>query len=494
MSSERPNFLLIMTDQQRYDSLGCYGFAGAHTPNIDRLAVEGIVFDHCYVTNPICTPSRSSILTGKHLPGHGVYRLHDVLPEDEVLVTKRLQQSGYTTALIGKLHVSGRVYEGKNRHPNDGFDVYEWCMDPRMYFDSPFNTYSRWLDEQDPAFAKLMRDKQRRPRHIPRKYHVTHWAAERTIDFIERWDGNKPFFCLMSNFDPHSPYDDHPLEMRDLVDASRIPDPVGIPGETNWKPYGLRRAHDAFFKKRASRDISLETIKEERLGYYASIALLDLEIGRVLESLEKKGVAENTLVIFVSDHGDMLGDHELFRKGAFFYDPCVRVPLIMRWPVRLPGGNRVESLVQPHDLAATISAAAGYTTDELARAMPESRDLVPVAAGRQPRCRDYAVCCWRNSAYGDGDIYFDPPLHATMFRDERYKLSVYHDLQGMGLHSEGLLYDMQDDPDELHDLWNDPNHQGVKIRLLQRMLDWITTQELRLGSRGGEAPAHPGVE
>jgi len=491
MSTEQPNILVIMTDQQRYDSLGCYGCAAVHTPNLDRLASEGVVFEHCYVNSTLCTPSRASMLTGKHLPGHGVYRLHDVLPEDEILISKRLQQSGYTTALIGKLHVSGRAYEAKTRHPNDGFDVYEWCMDPRLYLDSPLNAYARWLDERDPAFGQLMRDKARRPRHIPYEYHVTHWAAERTIDFIEKWTEEKPFFCLMSNFDPHSPYDDHPLEMRDLIDPSKIPDPVTVPGETSSKPLGIRREYE---RRGSFRGLSPEDIREMRLGYYTSIALLDLEIGRVLEALERKGIVENTLVIFVSDHGDMLGDHELFTKGAFFYDPCVRVPLIIRWPARLRGGTRVGTLVQPHDLAATILTAAGYTTDELASLMPESQDLIPVAAGREPGVRDYAICCFRNSGYGDGEIYFDPPLHATMIRDEKYKLSVYHDLQGMGTHSEGLLYDMEKDKLELHDLWNDPAHQEIKMRLLQRLLDWVTSQELRLGTRGGEALVYPGCE
>jgi len=137
--NSKPNILLIMTDQQRYDSLGCYGFKGIATPNLDRLASEGVLFENCYVNNPICTPSRASIFTGKHLPGHGVYRLNDMLPKDEVVFTKRLQDVGYQTALIGKLHISAAMFELENRNENDGFDIYDWCHEPAIFLDGKCN-------------------------------------------------------------------------------------------------------------------------------------------------------------------------------------------------------------------------------------------------------------------------------------------------------------------------------------------------------------------
>ena len=121
--AKQNNILLILTDQQRWDSLGCYGTPGVHTPNLDRLASEGIIFDRCYANATICTPSRACLWTGKHIPGHGVHALHDCLPNNEILFPKRLQQIGYRTALIGKLHVSGHYHENDGRHPNDGFDM-----------------------------------------------------------------------------------------------------------------------------------------------------------------------------------------------------------------------------------------------------------------------------------------------------------------------------------------------------------------------------------
>ena len=126
MSNSKPNILLIMTDQQRVDSLGCYNCDAVKSPNLDRLADEGVLFENCVVSNTICTPSRASIWTGKDLPGHGVMRLYDNLHEDEVLFPVHLQKHGYRTALFGKLHVSSMIAESTGRHPNDGFDVYEW--------------------------------------------------------------------------------------------------------------------------------------------------------------------------------------------------------------------------------------------------------------------------------------------------------------------------------------------------------------------------------
>ena len=142
----RPNILLIMTDQQRSDSLGCYGADWVRTPNLDALAAGGTRFETCTINNPICTPSRASMFTGKELPGHGVYRLHDRLPDGETLFPDRLRtDAGYRTALFGKLHVSARAVEEAERHPRDGLEVYEWCLESCVSMDSRFNGYVSWL-------------------------------------------------------------------------------------------------------------------------------------------------------------------------------------------------------------------------------------------------------------------------------------------------------------------------------------------------------------
>ena len=497
--TSRPNILLIMTDQQRFDSLSCYGCGAIKTPNLDHLAAGGVRFDNCYVNATICTPSRASIMTGKPVSGHGVYKLHDNLPEDEVLISERLRRKGYQTALIGKLHVSGRVTEARERHPNDGFDVYDWCLDPGgLHFDSQFNAYARWLESNHPAFFERLQKEGRKTRNFPAETHFSTWAAERTIELLQKRDRSKPFFYKMSLFDPHDPYFDYPPEAAALVDISRLPDIVTDDEAGNPIPADLIREQKRTFYRGGKRPTPDE-IEQIRLGYYASIAFFDVQIGRVLDTLDKEGLAGNTMVIFVSDHGDMMGDHELLMKGPHFYDPCAKVPFIIRYPAEIPSetgdlesGLAIEELVQPHDIAATVLSAAGFSAEELHSIMPHSMDLLPLvgaAAGEAAsHGRGYAVSEYRNAGYGTGGRYFDPPVHCTMFRDKRYKLTVYHRMDMPACEPEGQLFDMEADPLELNNLWNNADYAAIKSVMTGRLMDWmVETSCTYAGTRGGEA-------
>lgn len=478
-----PNVLLVMTDQQRFDTLKAYGFEAGNTPNLDGLAAEGAVFERCYATNPICSPSRASLLTGHHLPEHGVYRLYDVLPDDEVLFPERLRALGYQTALIGKLHVSSLHAEAEARHPHDGFDRYEWCNEGCVRMDSPFHGYARWLEQVDPAFKQRLETEGRAVLHHPAHLHLSHWAAERTIDFLRERDPERPFFCLMSLFDPHNPYQDYPPHALAGIDAAAIPEPIA--DDLARRPAALRAEQaNGYFGD--ARTLSAADVRTMRLDYHANIAFADEQIGWVLRALDELGIAEETLVVFASDHGDMIGDHGLLVKGAFFYDPCVRVPLLMRWPGVIEPGTRVAGLVQLHDLAATILRAAGAAKNDLDAWMPDARDLLP-AATDGVTVREAAVCAYRDSGISAQGAW-NPPLHGTMWREGDHKLNVFH-LQGGRV--EGELYHLASDPDELHDLWSDPAQAELKAQLLARLLDWTFRVELGRGSRGGERRPAP---
>lgn len=477
-----PNILLIMTDQQRFDSLGCYGFEAANTPNLDGLAADGVVFEHCYVNNPICTPSRASLMTGKHLTGHGVYRLFDILSPDQVLFTEYLQALSYTTALFGKLHVSSNGHEANQRHPHDGFDVYEWTNEGPSQWNSQFHGYRQWMEKVDPAFGERLRQEGRGVKHHPREVHFSHWAAERTIDFINRQDGDRPFFAMMSIFDPHNPYDLYPLDCVDRVDRAQVPPPDFTDVDENNVPADVRREMaDNYYGR--YEDFTSEQIAEIRWGYHTAVAYADEEIGRVLDALAAKGLAQNTLVIFCSDHGDMLGDRRLFVKGAFFYEANVHVPLLMRWPARFAAGRRVQALVQLNDLAATILDAAGAPAADRAAWMPDSASLLPLAEGSAERVRDHAVTLYRNSGRTHNG-YYDPPINGTMYRDERYKLTLFHASPDAVGGPEGELFDMEADPGERVNLWSDPAYAGIRAQLTGRLVDWLVAQER--GSWGGE--------
>jgi len=487
LQKKRPNIMILMTDQQRFDSLSCYGCKAVKTPNLDRLAREGALFENCYSPCPVCTPSRASMLTGKAVPGHGVYRLHDILPDDQILFPKRLQRLGYQTSLIGKLHVSGLWHEATQRHPNDGFDHYHWCIDPGLNFDSPYNAFARWVKKKDPGFYERLKKEGKNLHHFPAELHFSRWASETTIELIKNRDKTRPFFALMSLFDPHDPYFDHPSEAAGMVNEENIPAPQSLPDDNN-RPTGVQRELDkSRFIKENSQTFKA-SIHDLRQGYYASIAFLDREIGKVLDCLDREGLSQNTLVVFLSDHGDMLFDRGLFTKGAFFYDPSIRVPFLMRLPGKVPAGRRVRDLVQQVDVAATVLSLAGFSKEELNKTMPHSMDLLSlIEQGRDyENYRNHAVCMYRNTGYGPGHKYFDPPIHATMFRDQSFKLNVYHDVSNNNSLG-GELYDMENDPEEKNNLWNNPEYGEVRMRSLQRLIDWMVENDVRsFGSRGGE--------
>ena len=475
------NIVMVLTDQQRWDSLGCYGVPGVYTPHLDRLAAEGVRYDRCYINGTICTPSRATLWTGKHIPGHGVHSLHDCLPEDEILFSKRLQESGYDTALFGKLHVSGHYREYERRHPNDGFGVYEWASDPKGPWGMD-NAYLRWLEARDPQLRNAIR--QGAPiGNIQVDSHMTTWSAERTIDYLkQRSPGGKPFFCCMSVFDPHSPYTNHPREMEDLLDIPNLPDVIA--GDQPFE--GRPLAHE--MERRWGPSVpDRETLARWRVGYHAGIANIDVQVGRVLETIDAKGLREETVVIFTSDHGDMMGDHGLMTKGSYFYDACTRVPMI----VRVPGGEAevCDTPVQLHDIAATCLQTAGQSADQTAEWSPDGVSLLDP---QRLKSRNRAVCLYRNSGNCNKREegyrgYFDPPIYGTMWFEDDHKVNVYHSPEPDAAHPQGEVYDLAADPNEMMNLWNAPEQQDVRAKSLLRAMDWLSLEEVRGRARGEDA-------
>lgn len=475
----KPNILLIMTDQQRYDSLGCYGFSAIPTPNIDSIGAEGVVFDNCYVNNPICTPSRASIFTGKSLTGHGVYKLNDILPETEKLFPEYLREAGYETALFGKLHVGSAVFEKDNRHKYDGFDRYCWNHEPVLFENSPYNEYAHWLEREHQEFYSEYFNKRREYGPVPAEVHCTTFLSDMTAEFIRNRSSDAPFFCCLSIFDPHNPYNDCSEEGLAAVKEEELPEPYICEGDIHL-PKDVIREREHGYMKSIDR-YTKEAIMDMRKGYYGSIAFLDMQLKKVLDALKARGIMENTMIIFVSDHGDMLGDHKLLAKGAFFFDPCTRVPLLIKPHYSVGKSRRVKSLVQPSDIAATVLAAAGYSAYEIKKIAPDSSNLLEVKENDKEKA---AVCMYRGTGICDTMNEFSPPIYATMFRKGDYKLNLYHNI--CGALAEGELYDMFRDPGETRNLWNSREHENVKLKLIMDYMNWQTAQDIQYnGSRGG---------
>ncbi len=419
-----PNILWIVTDQQRFDSLGCYGSTTVPTPNLDRLAAGGTRFDKCYCTNPICTPSRASMLTGHHVARHGVRDLDGTLADKHVLLPEHLRRLGYHTGLVGKLHVQSGHIESKRRHPNDGFDVYDFYYGGGAMMDSPLNAYAPWLEARQPRVFQRLRERGKAAGVMPADVHMTTWAAERTLDFIDHRPQDRPFFCMMSVFDPHNPYDDHPPEYEERLDKM----PVMIPPDRDVPEAILRERHDNYF---ADFDtLSPQDLLAIQRGYFASIALIDEQVGRVLDHLDALDLADSTLVVFTSDHGDMLGDHGLLVKGAVPYEANIHVPLLVRWPGHVDSGTVSDDVVQLNDLAAISLQAAGGDIS-----------LMPDAIDSLRSRREVATCVYHNSGLAKGHVPFDPPIQMAVATDGRWKLCRYGDGQE-------LLFDLATDPTE----------------------------------------------
>lgn len=489
---KRPNILMLCTDQQRFDSLGCTGAMGAHTPNIDKLAAEGTLFTNCYVQNPICSPSRASLFTGMYARNHGLWANGVSLPAHRKMFTRALADAGYDCGMIGKQHLS--ACEGWQTEPrlDDGYRVFEWSHD--AIHRSPQNAYLNWLeanfpevldtifpDEGDPSTAGAgNKAKGATPMNVvPVEAHFSHWVAERSIDFIETdRKEDEPFFLLANFFDPHHPFG-APKEFRDLIDAGAIPPPKRREGELADKP-ALQTAYSKASYSGAAPgflDYSDAEITELRASYYAMIAMVDYEVGRILASLEAAGLREDTLVIFTSDHGEMLGDHSQLLKGPMLYDACSRVPLIFRWPDQVKVGATCDNLVQWIDLSATYLDAA--------RCPPlpsgQGASLLPLACeGTAQGWRDFALCEYRDSGHPGSR-----PSNTTMLRRGDWKLIFWHGDVARGTDPEGELYDLAQDPDELTNLYNNPDHFETRLRMKAELLDVIAATEDRSALREG---------
>jgi arylsulfatase len=481
-SAKRPNILLICTDQQRYDSLGCYGNHVVQTPTIDRLAAAGVVFEQCYVQSPVCAPSRASLVTGQYVHNHGVWANGVSLPNHATNVSNDLAAAGYHCGMIGKMHLAA-CFEGRTetRH-SDGYAFYKWAHDPSHA--SPENDYHQWLEKTQPELFEQATSGAGRVRHqpggfdrLPTEGHYSRWAGTRAIDFLthER-EADAPFFLWVNFYDPHHPFV-APQEYLDRYDPDQMPDPIGVPGELDGKPPIQRDASMQSYAghARGFADHTAEEMREVMAAYYAMISLIDDETSRILGALDDLGLADDTLVIFTSDHGEMLGDHQLLLKGPMLYEGAVRVPLIMRWPGEFPAGERRANLVQWIDLTATFLDLAGITAGPTI----QGSSLLPLARdGHTANWRDWAICEYRNSGHP-----YDPPVHMTMLRAGHYKLIVQHGAPASSRPRTGELYDLTSDPDELVNLWNVTEAQPIQIELERLLLDVLVATEDRSQAR-----------
>jgi arylsulfatase A-like enzyme len=445
----RPNILYIMTDDHAAHAIGAYGSRVNQTPNLDRLAREGALLSSVFATNSICTPSRAAILTGQYAHINGV-TMFNRFDSSRMTVARLLQQGGYYTGMIGKWHLGSDPV---------GFDRWEILPGQGVY--------------HDPVFYTATGEKTYTGRY------ATDVITDLALEFLEQRPRDKPFFLMMHHKAPHRPWepnDEHAAHFATL----RIPEPV-----TFWDSYATRTDALHENQQRVAADLTNRDLKRTpppdlagqdlarwlatkpdavdivRAGksvtltgealvrwkyqrymqdYLATVQSVDDSVGRVLAFLERSGLARNTLVVYTSDQGFFLGDHGLFDK-RFMYEESIRMPFLVRWPSGIKAGTRSDALALNIDFAPTFLEVAGLPPS----AEMQGRSLLPILRGRPPSD-------WRTSMYYR--YYHDPGDHNT--RAHYGVRTRTHKLIYFWKKDQWELFDLVDDPYELHNLYGEP--------------------------------------
>jgi len=441
-AGRRPNIILITGDHLRWNHVAANGNPAILTPHMDRLAREGVSFTLAHTVGVACSPNRCSLFTGRYPNAHGVVSNGVKMPESEVTLTHLLRDAGYYTGQMGKLHFwphSGRNH--REYHPPYGFHQMRLSDEPGCYDDA----YGQWLDAQGPEVRRKANVKMPGERGNfdyytfegdERTTHA-HWVASETVRFIEE-NRQRPFFVHAGFYAPHPPLNP-PASMLALYRDAQLPPRRWRADEFRYAPPNVAKALERL--ARTPED----TWTAYRTHFYAMVSNLDRNIGRILEAVERAGVASNTIVAVTSDHGDYLGDHNLTGKSALPYDGAMRVPLIFRGP-GVPAGARSAELVEMVDVMPTLLDLTGLP-------VPKGNQGVPLTAAMR----------------GTGRVRDVTWMEGRENRIIRSRRAKYCFWGGTG---HEILFDLEKDPDEFRNLAADPAAKPLldemRVALLKR--------------------------
>jgi arylsulfatase len=457
-----PNILLLMADQWRGDCLSIAGHPVVHTPFLDQLASRGVRFSRAYSASPTCIPARASLHTGMTPASHGRVGYQDYVPWDyDVTLAGELTRAGYQTQAVGKMHVyperSQLGFQNVILHSPTGIVrmARQQGRDPGLVDD-----YLPWLRQQlgrDATFFDHGIDSNSyvaRPWDKPEHTHPTAFVATQAADFLRRRDPRKPFFLFASFNAPHPPYDPPAWAFEQYLDREMPDSPVG-----DWVELFARHAKPADPTAWVA-DVDAATLQRARAGYYGHMTHVDHQIAYLLAELEHHGVRENTYVCFISDHGEMMGDHHLYRKG-FPYEGSARIPLLFAGP-GVPGGSVRDELVELRDIMPTLLECAGVDLP----ASVEGKSFLGRVRGEGSL--PGADSPWRGDLHGEH----------VMFGESQHWLTDGHTkyvwLSGSG-HEQ--LFDLVADPEEARDLARDPSAADTLARWRARLVTELDGRE-----------------
>ncbi len=437
-AAEKPNILYIMADDHAAHAISAYGSKVNQTPNIDRIAKDGLRFTQCLVTNSICTPSRAAILTGKyaHINGVPVFNRFD---GSQPTLAKYLQAAGYHTGMIGKWHLG-----------SDPTGFTSWTILPGQ------GVY------HDPVFIHQNGERKKHPGY------VTDVITDLSLEFLDNRPKDKPFFLMCHHKAPHRPWQPDAKHAKKWENV-QVPEPATFNDEKG--NYATRSDAAREATMRIDRDLNKTDLKQDpppglsaealkkwkyqryMRDYLACIESVDDNVGRLLDYLDKNGLRENTIVIYTSDQGFFLGDHDWFDK-RFMYEESLKMPFLVRWPGQVKPGTTNDGMILNVDFAPTLMDAAGLKVP----ADIQGRSFLPLLRGERPKD-------WRASMYYR--YYHYPQDHRVQphygVRTERYKLIYFNKI------NQWELFDLQKDPYELKNVYDDPAYAETRKQLKEEM-------------------------
>ncbi len=439
---QQPNFVFIMTDTQGANIVGAYGHPELNTPNIDQLARNGVKFERAYTTCPLCTPARAAIFSGIYSNLSGPWANNQPFSDTVKTMGHRFRDSGYRTAYVGKWHLDGQDYFGTGVCP-DGWEEAYW-YDARLH-----------LSELGPEQALLWRSgltssEQLRAHDIQPEFTMAHHVSNRALDFLHSHSGG-PFLLVVSYDEPHFPYTCPPEYAERYLDYAY---PVGPGASDDLKD---KPAHHTEWA--SAHRSQVESYMDRGGGwcdplYFGCNSFVDHEIGRVIDAVHAH---ENTTIVFTSDHGAMMGAHQLHDKGPAMYEEITHIPLIIEPPQAGGGGIVSSTLVSHVDLLPTMLELAGLEVPPILA----GQSLVPLLSGKEELERSVMI---EFNRFGVGHEYMGGLLPIRCIVGDHYKLVI-------NLLVTDELYDLNEDPAELNNLIAHPDHAVIRNALHDRLLD-----------------------